>query len=153
MIASECDVVTSKIDHSNKKILDRVHPDREDWYNVRTCIEENALMSGITDLNTELNENEQKPYLSKWFDPGFEAEQKKAAYTYDKVEPVNLNYTLSRSIAIWPFAGYGRSKNRNPSEKWWFELIKNLPIIKLMFIILVILKNRTFARIKNFIIN
>ena len=83
-------------------------------------------MSGITDLNTELNENEQKPYLSKWFDPGFETEQKKAAYTYDKIEPVNLNYTLSRSIAIWPFAGYGRSKNRNPSKEWWFELIKKI---------------------------
>jgi len=124
LIASKCDVVTSKIDHSSRTILDRVHPDREDWYNVRTCIEENALMSGITDLNSELNENEQKPYLSKWFDPGFEAEQKKAAYTYNKVEPANLNYALSRSIAIWPFAGYGRSKNRNPSEKWWFELIK-----------------------------
>ena len=52
------------------------------------------------------------------------SEQKKAAYTYNKVQPTNLNYTLSRSIAIWPFAGYGRSKNRNPSEEWWFELIK-----------------------------
>ena len=81
-------------------------------------------MSGITDLSTELNENEQKPYLSKWFDSGFEAEQKKAAYTYNKVEPANLNYTLSRSIAIWPFAGYGRSKNRNPNEEWWIKLIK-----------------------------
>jgi len=124
LIASECDVVTTKIDHSQKIIFDRIHPDREDWYNVRTCIEENALMSGITSLSTELNENEQKPYLSKWFDSGFEAEQKKAAYTYNKVEPANLNYTLSRSIAIWPFAGYGRSKNRNPNEEWWIKLIK-----------------------------
>ena len=124
LIASECDVVTTKIDHSQKIIFDRIHPDREDWYNVRTCIEENALMSGITNLSTELNENEQKPYLSKWFDSGFEAEQKKAAYTYNKVEPANLNYTLSRSIAIWPFAGYGRSKNRNPNEEWWIKLIK-----------------------------
>jgi len=124
LIASECDVVTTKIDHSQKIIFDRIHPDRKDWYNVRTCIEENALMSGITNLSTELNENEQKPYLSKWFDSGFEAEQKKAAYTYNKVEPANLNYTLSRSIAIWPFAGYGRSKNRNPNEEWWIKLIK-----------------------------
>ena len=45
-------------------------------------------------------------------------------YTYDKVQPTDLNYTLSNSISIWPFAGYGRSKNRNPSEEWWFELIK-----------------------------
>ena len=35
LIAAKCDVITTKIDHSNKKILDRVHPDREDWYNVR----------------------------------------------------------------------------------------------------------------------
>ena len=50
LIASECDVVTTKIDHSQKIIFDRVHPDREDWYNVRSCIEENALMSGISNL-------------------------------------------------------------------------------------------------------
>ena len=124
LIASKCDVVTTTIDHSNKKILDRVHPDREDWYNVRSCVQENALMSGISDLDVEINKNQQIPYLIKWFDTGFEAEQKKAAYTYDKVQPSNLNYTLSNSIAIWPFAGYGRSKNRNPSEEWWFELIK-----------------------------
>ena len=124
LIAAKCDVITTKIDHSNKKILDRVHPDREDWYNVRTCIQENALMSGISDLDDEINKSEQIPYLNKWFDTGFEVEQKKAAYSYDKVQPANLNYTLSNSIAIWPFAGYGRSKNRNPSEAWWFELIK-----------------------------
>lgn len=124
LIASKCDVVTTKIDHSNKKILDRIHPDRKDWYNVRSCIQENALMSGISDLDAEINKNQQIPYLIKWFDAGFEIEQKKAAYTYDKVQPSNLNYNLSNSLAIWPFAGYGRSKNRNPSEEWWIELIK-----------------------------
>ena len=124
LIASKCDVITTKIDHSNKTILDRVHPDRKDWYNIRSCIQENALMSGISDLDVELNKNQQIPYLIKWFDTGFEVEQKKGAYTYDKVQPTDLNYTLSNSISIWPFAGYGRSKNRNPSEEWWFELIK-----------------------------
>jgi len=123
-IASKCDVVTANIDHSKKKILERIHSDREDWYNIRSCIEENALMSGITDLKTIINEDEQKPYLSKWFDCGFEIEQKKGAYTYDKIEPPNLNYALSKSIAIWPFAGYGRSKNRNPDKEWWLKLIK-----------------------------
>jgi len=124
MIASKCDVVTTKIDHSNRKILDRVHPDRDDWYNVRSCIQENALMSGISDLDNEIDKNQQIPYLTKWFDAGFEAEQKKAAYTYEKVHSIDLNYTLSNSIAIWPFAGYGRSKNRNPDKEWWIKLIK-----------------------------
>ena len=123
-IASKCDVVTTKINHSHKKILDRIHPDREDWYNVRSCIQENALMSGISDLDVEIDKSQQIPYLIKWFDVGFEVEQKKGAYTFEKVQSINLNYTLSNSIAIWPFAGYGRSKNRNPNEEWWTKLIK-----------------------------
>jgi ADP-heptose:LPS heptosyltransferase len=113
LIASKCDVVTTKIDHSNKKILDRAHTDRVDWYNVRSCIQENALMSGISDLDNEIDKSKQIPYLAKWFDVGFE-----------KVQSIDLNYTLSNSIAVWPFAGYGRSKNRNPDEEWWIKLIK-----------------------------
>jgi len=124
LIASKCDVITTELDHLNKKVLDRVHSDREDWYNVRSCIQENALMSGISDLDAEIDEKQQIPSLTKWFDVGFEAEQKKAAYTYEKVQSIDLNYTLSNSIAIWPFAGYGRSKNRNPNEEWWIKLIK-----------------------------
>jgi len=123
-IASKCDIVTTKIDHNKKIIFNRTHPEREDWYNIRSCIDENALMSGINDLDAKLSKNEKIPLLIKWFDAGFELEQKKGAYTYDKVDPDNLNYTLSKSIAIWPFAGYGRSKNRNPSEDWWYNLIK-----------------------------
>ena len=124
LIASKCDVISAELDHLNKKVLDRVHSDREDWYNVRSCIQENALMSGISDLDAEIDEKQQIPSLTKWFDVGFEAEQKKAAYTYEKVQSIDLNYTLSNSIAIWPFAGYGRSKNRNPNEEWWIKLIK-----------------------------
>ncbi|MDA8691298.1 hypothetical protein N9L88_03345 [Candidatus Pelagibacter bacterium] len=124
LIASKCDVITTELDHLNKKVLDRVHSDREDWYNVRSCIQENALMSGISDLDADIDEKQQIPSLTKWFDVGFEAEQKKAAYTYEKVQSIDLNYTLSNSIAIWPFAGYGRSKNRNPNEEWWIKLIK-----------------------------
>ena len=124
LIASKCDVITTELDHLNKKVLDRVHSDREDWYNVRSCIQENALMSGISDLDAEIDEKQQIPSLTKWFDVGFEAEQKKAAYTYEKVQSIDLNYTLSNSIAVWPFAGYGRSKNRNPDEEWWIKLIK-----------------------------
>jgi len=123
LLASSCDFTTTKIDHKNKKILDRVHLYEKDWYNYRSCIEENALMSGINDLNI-LNNNEQIPILYRWFDVGFEDEQKKGAYTYNKKEPKNLNYTLSKSISIWPFAGYGRSKNRNPNIQWWTELVQ-----------------------------
>ena len=123
-VASECDVVTTKLDHVNKKILDRKHDDKF-WYNRRDCIEETALMSGITDFNKILNSDEKIPYLKKWFDSGFEDEQKKAAYTYEKEES-KRNKILGKSLAIWPFAGYGRSKNRNPSEKWWSRMISKL---------------------------
>ena len=34
-------------------------------------------MSGIEDLNKILTNDEKSPYLYKWFDPGFEDEQKK----------------------------------------------------------------------------
>ena len=123
-VASECDVVTTKLDHVNKKILDRKHDDKF-WYNRRDCIEETALMSGITDFNKILNSDEKIPYLKKWFDSGFEDEQKKAAYTYEKEES-KRNKILGKSLAIWPFAGYGRSKNRNPSEEWWSRMISKL---------------------------
>ena len=123
-IASRCDVVTTKLDHKNKKILDRQHDDKY-WYNHRSCVEETALMSGIEDLNKILTNDEKNPYLYKWFDTGFEDEQKKASYTYEKIES-KRNKILSKSLAIWPFAGYGRSKNRNPSEKWWGDLVSKL---------------------------
>ena len=120
-IASNCDVVTTELDHKNKKILDRSHEDKY-WYNKRSCIDETALMSGITDFNDILSKNEKIPYLNMWFDAGFEDVQKKGAYTYKKVHS-KKNHILSKSVAIWPFAGYGRSKNRNPSLDWWKRLV------------------------------
>ena len=123
-IASECDIATAKLDYKNKKILDRQHDDKY-WYNKRSCIEETALMSGITDINEKLTSDEKIPYLNKWFDPGFDDIQKKASYTYFK-EDSKRNKILGKSLAVWPFAGYGRSKNRNPSEKWWSELVTKL---------------------------
>ena len=122
--ASKCDVLTTKIDHKTKKIYDRVHPAEVDWYNKRSCIDENALMSGINDLDNFLTKNEKIPYLTKWFDSGFEDIQKKGAYTYDKVYS-KKNDILSKSVAIWPFAGYGRSKNINPSLNWWKNLVSD----------------------------
>lgn len=124
LIASQCDFVTTKIDHKNKKILDRTHLHERDWYNFRSCIDENALMSGIDNLDNFISKDEKQPKLYRWFDIGFDQTQKKGAYTYTKEETNNLNFKLSSSIAIWPFAGYGRSKNRNPNEKWWNILIQ-----------------------------
>ena len=122
-LASSCDIITTKIDHNLKKLLDREHEDKY-WYNSKSCIEETALMSGINDFNSFLSNDEKFPKLYKWFDPGFDQIQKKGAYNYHKIEPKNLNFKLSKSISIWPFAGYGRSKNRNPDEKWWTEIVK-----------------------------
>ena len=121
-LASRCDFVTTKIDHINKKIFDRKH-DRLDWYNTRDVIDESALMSGIEDFPDKIIENEKYPTLYKWFDEGFEDIQKKAAYACKKKEKNNENFILSNSISIFPFAGYGRSKNRNPDKKWWDNLV------------------------------
>lgn len=121
-LASKCDIITTNIDHVNKKIFDREHPEKNTWYNTRSCIEQNALVSGIDNLNDYLSEKEKYPFLNKWFDEGFDLEQKKGAYTYKKKENKS-NFTLTNSISIWPFAGYGRSKNRNPDPKWWSTLV------------------------------
>lgn len=126
MLASNCDIVTTKLDHDNKKVLDRNHLFEKDWYNFRSCIDENAIMSGIKDLDDYLFSDEKTPKLYKWFDVGFDEEQKKGAYTYDKIEANKLNFQLSKSLSIWPFAGYGRSKNRNPDEKWWNNFVEKI---------------------------
>ena len=123
-LASKCDVITTKIDHKTKKIFDRIHPAEKDWYNKRSCIDENAMMSGINDLDNFITKNEKIPFLNKWFDSGFDDLQKKGAYTYDKVYS-KKNDVLSKSVTIWPFAGYGRSKNRNPGVNWWKNLVSD----------------------------
>jgi len=121
-LASSCDIVTTEIDHNLKKILDRKHTENL-WYNKRNCVEETAIMSGISDLDKYTSIDERHPKLTKWFDPGFEEPQKKGAYTYKKQDS-KKNKILSKSLSIWPFAGYGRSKNRNPDEIWWSNLIQ-----------------------------
>ena len=120
-LASICDVTTVSFDHKNKKILDRNHLIK-DWYNYHDCISECALMSNINDLDRFITSDEKFPKLYKWFDPGFEQLQKKGAYTNNKKENKENNI-LKNSISIWPFAGYGRSKNRNPELIWWKALI------------------------------
>lgn len=124
-IASKCDVLTTTLNDKKKIINNRSHYDRADWYNVRNCVIENALMSGIDDLDTVLNYDELYPNLTMWFDPGFESIQKKGAYTYKKIENKE-NRKLKKYISVWPFAGYGRSNDRSPSEKWWSSLIESL---------------------------
>ena len=57
-------------------------------------------MSGIEDLNKILTNDEKGPYLYKWFDPGFEDEQKKLLTLMKK--RVKRNKILSKSLAIWP---------------------------------------------------
>ena len=107
--------------------------DREDWYNIRDCVVENALMSGIDDIEKVLSKEELFPKLEMWFDPGFESFQKKGAYTFNKVENKD-NKKLKKYISIWPFAGYGRSNDRSPSQEWWTEVINQL-INKKIYII------------------
>ena len=52
--------------------------------------------------------------------------QKKGAYTLIKKFLITIIMNFLNLLSIWPFAGYGRSKNRNPSEEWWISLVKKL---------------------------
>ena len=75
---------------------------------------------GITDLNITLTSDEKIPFLKRWFDPGFEDEQK---FIYLWKRGSKRNKILSKSLAIWPFAGYGRSKAHNHQKSGgagWF---------------------------------
>ena len=132
-IASSCDVLTTLLNKEKKSFYERTHYDREDWYNIRDCVVENALMSGIDDIEKVLSKEELFPKLEMWFDPGFESFQKKGAYTFNKVENKD-NKKLKKYISIWPFAGYGRSNDRSPSQEWWTEVINQL-INKKIYII------------------
>lgn len=124
-IASSCDILTTPLNKEKKILCNRAHYDREDWYNIRNCIVENSLMSGIDDIENILSKEELFPKLEMWFDPGFVSFQKKGAYTYDKVEN-KLNKKLNKYISVWPFAGYGRSNDRSPSQDWWTNVVKSL---------------------------
>lgn len=81
------------------------HPDKGDWYNYYSCIEETIRMAGIN-LNSfrQLPEEQRKPKLEKWF----------------KIQ------RHKKTIAIWPFAGYQVETNRSPSIIWWKNLLKIL---------------------------
>jgi len=76
------------------------HPQEQDWYNYRNCVEETALMAGINPL--EVKNIKPRLYLEK--------DIKK----------------LNNTIAIWPFAGYGQGIERSPNLDWWKNLFTEL---------------------------
>jgi ADP-heptose:LPS heptosyltransferase len=81
------------------------HPKEQDWYNYFNCVEETFRMAGL-DINLyhSMPENLKKPKLEKWF----------------KIQ------RSEKTIAIWPFACYGLETDRNPTIKWWKDLLKIL---------------------------
>lgn len=82
------------------------HPDNI-YPSQRNIYLETFLMAGFTERQWNfLTPEEQRPKLYKWWNDG------------PKVQ--------KRTIAIWPCAGYGRENKRNPSQKWYFELINKL---------------------------
>jgi ADP-heptose:LPS heptosyltransferase len=95
-IVKECDIVIN----TTPPVYESGH-----WFNVRGQVEECFLMAGFSkDEFDNLDEEEKKPYLNLWFDT-------------NKKE---------KTIAIWPFAGYGKWLSRAPSEQWWREIIEDL---------------------------
>ena len=124
-LAKECDIHTTSINDETRTVNNRKHEHGEYWYNERNCLEENALMSGINNLHEYTNLHERNPLLVKWFDVGYDAHQKKGSYTFKK--KINKdNYRLKQSITIWPFAAYGRSRDRSPTLEWWQKTVKIL---------------------------
>jgi ADP-heptose:LPS heptosyltransferase len=79
------------------------HPKEQDWYNYRNCVEETALMAGINpkELPTQI------PKLTQYWEN---------SYLSNK----------TKTIALWPFAGYGTGLNRSPTKEWWLQVINIL---------------------------
>jgi ADP-heptose:LPS heptosyltransferase len=93
------------------------------WYNETNCVEETAAMAGVTDLKESLSKDEMYPELVKWFPVGFRSTIN-TGYS-DKFDNSH-NGIFQKSIAIWPFAGYGSKDNRSPSFEWWQQLVNAL---------------------------
>ena len=92
--------------------------DEWDWYNRRGQVEETARIAGIYDLKDVLTPEEMYPKLNKWFDVG---EEDPDFQTYSRQNHVTLR---PNSIAIWPFATSAKNTpGRNPSMKWWENLV------------------------------
>jgi ADP-heptose:LPS heptosyltransferase len=75
------------------------------WWNDYSLCEETFRMAGLNvDDYRRMPDDLKKPRLEKWF---------------------NYN-THKKTIGIWGFAGYSENNNftRNPSPKWWREMIE-----------------------------
>jgi ADP-heptose:LPS heptosyltransferase len=94
-IISKCDIVLN---------VKPQHPNEQDWYNYRSCVEETALMAG--------------------FDPyKFTGKVPKLLQYWPDDHKIN---TSSKNIVIWPFAGYGQGIARSPSLEWWKKCLEIL---------------------------
>jgi ADP-heptose:LPS heptosyltransferase len=69
-------------------------PDQFDWYNYRSLIEETTRMAG--------------------FSQSFTADTVPILYVNKEIPHIK-----QKTIAIWPFAGYGKGSSRSPNIEWW----------------------------------
>lgn len=96
-LAKECDIII------NTK---PPHHSQHDWPNYKNIFEETFWMTGLPmELYNKLSDDEKVPKLVKWF---------------------NVEKQPPKTIALWPCAGYGMDARRNPSQKWYHELIWQL---------------------------
>lgn len=98
---NSCDIISNINPH---------HPNGELWFNTKDIYEETWLMIGLSKKEWDnLTEEEKTPILSKWF---------------------NLPEKIfqGKTIGLWCQAGYaqGNTSKRNPSKKYWGELIPKL---------------------------
>ena len=120
-LASECDFSTRKIDHDLRKVFNSKSV--EGWYNSVDCIQHHANVNGIPDLKEVLTEDELYPKLYKWFDADFSNTENNEGYSRNRSDSGIIN---KNSIAIWPFAAYGRNTGRSLDVSWWKDTIKRL---------------------------
>jgi len=120
-LASDCDVSTRKIDHKEKTVYNCKSIDG--WFNEMDCIEHTARCSNIFDMNEVLSEEERYPTLYKWFDSDFTNIENNEGYSKERKKSNKIG---NNSIAIWPFAAYGRVTGRSPSSDWWKSTIQKL---------------------------
>lgn len=87
------------------------HPLGEDWPNHRNIYEETWIMAGFPlEEYHNLPIEQQRPKLEKWFN----------------IESPSVGNHGRKTIALFPFAGYGREPKRSPSVKWYNELLDYL---------------------------
>jgi len=120
-LASECIFSTREIDHDLKKVFNSKSVDG--WFNHVDCIQHHANVNGMADIKEVLTEEELYPKLYKWFDADFSNVENNEGYSRDRQNSGKIN---KNSIAIWPFAAYGRHTGRSPSLEWWQTITRKL---------------------------